>query len=376
MLLTAFCLLQLPREKLLYLSDSDVVLICAISDKDFLLSQIYNFVLIIVCTYYAFKTRRSPMNFNEAKYIAFAMYCTCVLWLAFITVYLVQTDVMLKACIRCLSISLIATILLVCLFVPKVYIIIFKPSENRKRPTLPSHSVSSLNGEQTPARSHATLPIEVNNSRALDCPQHDGAFPRGSYRPRSSTDPRRFDNDRKTWRYSLPPDQFSHSTEPRKPEREEEMEIEMKALIERLAVLESLLHQQRQTAGSFQTREIQGALKSCQSLMAEVKGHSNCSIPECVENCSGDHCSCTPQTSNSTKPDNRSLLMTYAQTPKGPHSSKDPEIATAQHKKPNGNVLTVPNSRGIFKTSKDNNDKMGLLQYQMSPLKRKSASEA
>ena len=166
MLLTAFCLLQLPREKLLYQSDSDVVLICDISDKDFLLSQIYNFVLIIVCTYYAFKTRRSPMNFNEAKYIAFAMYCTCVLWLAFITVYLVQTDVMLKACIRCLSISLIATILLVCLFVPKVYIIIFKPLENRKRPTLPSHSISSLNGEQTPARSHATLPpIEPNNLR-------------------------------------------------------------------------------------------------------------------------------------------------------------------------------------------------------------------
>ena len=165
MLLTAFCLLQLPREKLLYLSDSDVVLICDISDKDFLLSQIYNFVLIIVCTYYAFKTRRSPMNFNEAKYIAFAMYCTCVLWLAFITVYLVQTDLMLKACIRCLSISLIATILLVCLFVPKVYIIICKPSENRKRPTLPSHSISSLNGEQTPARSHATLPTVPNNLR-------------------------------------------------------------------------------------------------------------------------------------------------------------------------------------------------------------------
>ena len=165
MLLTAFCLLQLPKETLLYLSDSDVVLICAISDKDFLLSQIYNFVLIIVCTYYAFKTRRSPMNFNEAKYIAFAMYCTCVLWLAFITVYLVQTDVMLKACIRCLSISLIATILLVCLFVPKVYIIMWKPSENRKRPTLPSHSVSSLNGDQTPARSHPALPNEMNSSR-------------------------------------------------------------------------------------------------------------------------------------------------------------------------------------------------------------------
>lgn len=167
MLLAAFCLLQLPREKQIYLSDADVVLMCAISDKDFLLSQIYNFVLIIVCTYYAFKTRRSPMNFNEAKYIAFAMYCTCVLWLAFLTVYLVQTDVMLKACIRCLSISLIATILLVCLFIPKVYIIIFKPSENRKRPTLPSHSISSLNGDQTPVKSHGLLPNEANSSRQV-----------------------------------------------------------------------------------------------------------------------------------------------------------------------------------------------------------------
>ena len=166
MLLTAFCILQLPQPKLLYLSDSDVVLICAISDKDFLLSQIYNFVLILICTYYAFKTRRSPMNFNEAKYIAFAMYCTCVLWLAFVTVYLVQTDVMLKSCIRCLSVSLIATILFVCLFVPKVYIIIFKPSENRKRPTLPSHSVSSLAGEQGGAtRSHSGLHHDSSNVR-------------------------------------------------------------------------------------------------------------------------------------------------------------------------------------------------------------------
>lgn len=166
MLLSAFFLLRLPKEKTLYLSDSDLVLMCDISDKDFLLSQIYNFVLIIVCTYYAFKTRRSPMNFNEAKYIAFAMYCTCVLWLAFITVYLVQTDVMLKSCIRCLSISLIATILLACLFVPKVYIIIFKPSENRKRPTLPSHSISSLNCDQTAvSRAHAQQAADTGGVR-------------------------------------------------------------------------------------------------------------------------------------------------------------------------------------------------------------------
>ena len=142
----------------------------------------------------------------------------------------------------------------------------------------------------------------------------------------------------------------------------------------RLAVLETLLHQQRQTAGSYHTREIQGALKSCQSMMAEVKRHSNCSLPECVEDCTGDHCTCAPQTSTLSKPDNRSLLMTYAQTAKGSTSPRD--LRTPQNNKSNGNALTSLNSRGMYKNSKGSNDKVGLLQYSMAPLKRKSASEA
>ena len=143
-----------------------------------------------------------------------------------------------------------------------------------------------------------------------------------------------------------------------------------------MALLESLLHQQRQAAGSYQTREIQGALQSCQSLMADVNRHSTASIRECVQDCSGDHCSCAPQSSNTTKPDNRSLVMTYAQSARDSRTSqRDLEKAVTQYKKPNGNALTVPNSTGIYKNSKEN-DRMGLLQYQMSPMKRKSASEA
>jgi hypothetical protein len=147
-------------------------------------------------------------------------------------------------------------------------------------------------------------------------------------------------------------------------------------LLYRLAVLESLLHQQRQAAGSYQTREIEGALKSCQSLMAEVNRHSNCSIPECPENCTGERCSCAPQTSNASTVDNRSLLMTYAQTPRESRSPRDSGTAAIQNKKLNGNALTIPNNRGVFRNSREKNDKVGLLQYQMSPLKRKSASEA
>ena len=38
-------------------------------------------------TIYAFKTRKIPENYNEAKYIAFTMYSTCIVWLAFIPIY-------------------------------------------------------------------------------------------------------------------------------------------------------------------------------------------------------------------------------------------------------------------------------------------------
>lgn len=53
----------------------------------------YNFILVVLCTLYAVKTRNLPENFNEAKFIGFSMYTTCVIWIAFIpvrTVYMLN----------------------------------------------------------------------------------------------------------------------------------------------------------------------------------------------------------------------------------------------------------------------------------------------
>ncbi|KAK9744035.1 Nine Cysteines Domain of family 3 GPCR [Popillia japonica] len=47
----------------------------------------YIFFLILLCTLYALKTRNVPENFNEAKFIGFAMYTTCVIWIAFFSIY-------------------------------------------------------------------------------------------------------------------------------------------------------------------------------------------------------------------------------------------------------------------------------------------------
>lgn len=63
------------------------VLQCKASQMAILLSLVYNMMLIILCTVFGFKTRKIPQNFNEAKYIAFTMYSTCIVWLAFVPIY-------------------------------------------------------------------------------------------------------------------------------------------------------------------------------------------------------------------------------------------------------------------------------------------------
>jgi len=42
-------------------------------DSSFLLSQVFNVLLIVICTVYAVKTRKIPENFNESKFIGFTM---------------------------------------------------------------------------------------------------------------------------------------------------------------------------------------------------------------------------------------------------------------------------------------------------------------
>jgi metabotropic glutamate receptor 2/3 len=64
-----------------------VILKCKIEDISFLISLVYNMLLIIICTVYAVKTRKIPENFNESKFIGFTMYTTCIIWLAFVPIY-------------------------------------------------------------------------------------------------------------------------------------------------------------------------------------------------------------------------------------------------------------------------------------------------
>ena len=93
----------------------------------------YNFLLLIVTTYFAFRTRKVPQNFNETKFISFTMYTLCVLWLAFIPTYFATTSVLgtvYETGSLTLTIILNATITLSILFLPKLYRLFFIKEKN------------------------------------------------------------------------------------------------------------------------------------------------------------------------------------------------------------------------------------------------------
>ncbi|XP_051985624.1 metabotropic glutamate receptor 2-like isoform X2 [Xyrauchen texanus] len=77
------------------------------------------------------ETRKCPENFNEAKFIGFTMYTTCIIWLAFQPIfYVTASDYRVQTTTMCISVSLSGSVVLGCLFAPKIHIILFQPQKN------------------------------------------------------------------------------------------------------------------------------------------------------------------------------------------------------------------------------------------------------
>uniref|UniRef100_A0A8D0AFS6 Metabotropic glutamate receptor 1 n=1 Tax=Sander lucioperca TaxID=283035 RepID=A0A8D0AFS6_SANLU len=126
-IIVALFIIEPPQVIYDFPSISEVHLICNLTTLGVVAPLGYNGLLILSCTFYAFKTRNVPANFNEAKYIAFTMYTTCIIWLAFVPIYFGSNY---KIITMCFSVSLSATVALCCMFVPKVYIMLAKPEKN------------------------------------------------------------------------------------------------------------------------------------------------------------------------------------------------------------------------------------------------------
>ncbi|KAK3741808.1 hypothetical protein QZH41_010438, partial [Actinostola sp. cb2023] len=91
----------------------------------------YLIALALLSTYYAFRARKLPGNFNEAKYIAFSLYIILLSWIAYFPVgYALHGWYV--AVVSCGTSLVSGYGVLGCIFFPKLYIIFLNPAKNTK----------------------------------------------------------------------------------------------------------------------------------------------------------------------------------------------------------------------------------------------------
>ena len=122
-------------------TQEDTVLECRSITTHVTVYLTYNLVLLLMITVLAFKTRKYPKNFNEAKYIGVSAYLSCSVWIIIFPCYLNMEDSFVKTYLASTSLLLVATIILGGLLVPKIFLVRRKASAKNS-----SFGISSVSG--------------------------------------------------------------------------------------------------------------------------------------------------------------------------------------------------------------------------------------
>ena len=95
------------------------------------LSLLYESVLIVVSTVVGVLSFKFPANFNEAKYISFCTFALLIVWVGLIPAYFVtQSQQEVQDAVVSIFVSLSAFAMLIFIFGPKHFIILFQPDKN------------------------------------------------------------------------------------------------------------------------------------------------------------------------------------------------------------------------------------------------------
>lgn len=146
-----------------------VELVCVLPLECLFVSLGYNLLLICLCCFYAFRSRRLPDNFNESRYICLCVYTTLVIWLAFLPTYFTATRALYRTLLLSCGLLVNATALLTCLFTPKLYAIYRRLTEGSESAVCPAATPSGTNFIFPLSSSKTRLSLPMSSTLAVDC---------------------------------------------------------------------------------------------------------------------------------------------------------------------------------------------------------------
>lgn len=151
-----------------------VELRCNMPDIGMVSFVVYNLLLIAICSCLAFKTRRMRMNFNESAYISMCMYSTIVFWLTIIPAYTVAAYEYIKVGLMAFILLSSQALVLVFLFLPKIYAVVFKEERSESSysggATSDSYNYDSASASGV-SRSTGGIPIPVRKKSLYSNPK-------------------------------------------------------------------------------------------------------------------------------------------------------------------------------------------------------------
>ena len=144
----------LPQE-IYYNEIEELVLECTVNQLGFAVNLSYVMLLMLLCTFYAFKTRHFPKNFNESKYIGITMYITCAVWTVFFPFYLNTTHSARHMFQVSGAYLIIGLVNLIGLFAQKVFIV-YRVTELRNEELAMTSRSEQANSTQQPKDKQAS----------------------------------------------------------------------------------------------------------------------------------------------------------------------------------------------------------------------------
>ena len=166
--LASLCLLALwifldpPRRNKVIRVDEYIFLVCKPFDTNvglalFIAVCAYTLIVAFLCTYYAFKARGIPENFNETKYIGFSMYILLLSSLAYYPV-LFAFESWYVTIVSCTTTLVTSFGMLGCMFGPRIYILFFQSQQN----TIESVRSQVMNFSFSNVKATRVLPGQIN----------------------------------------------------------------------------------------------------------------------------------------------------------------------------------------------------------------------